>query len=116
MQVVKLTQPVDAYGETLHELTFREPTGKDIRKTGIPQKSSEEDGVTYTHTDMDVVGKLIVVLGNVPPGTVDKLCLSDFLACSRAINRFFGLAVVTETSSEDSTTSPGDGSATPSRS
>jgi hypothetical protein len=104
MTIIKLTKPIEAYGEKVTEINLREPTGADLQKTGAPFKTSEEEGITFQHIDMAIVGKLIVQLGNLPAGSVGTLSLPDFLACSRAINAFFGVSAATPTSSIDSTT------------
>jgi hypothetical protein len=110
---VKLTTPVEAYGEVLSEITFRKPVGKDLRKTGLPNKTTtNEDGVQVNHVDMEVMAKLMVLLGSVPMGAIDSLSMQDFLACSSAVSDFFGQSEApTKTSSTGSTISHGNGSA-----
>ena len=41
---VRLAVPIEAHGETLTELVLREPTGKDIRISGMPFRFHAEDG------------------------------------------------------------------------
>jgi hypothetical protein len=104
MTVVKLTKPVDAYGDQIHEITFRPPTGKDIRKTGLPSMATTEDGITTTRTDMEAMAKLVVVLGNVPLSTFDAMALPDIMKCSETIMSFFTESGEIKTSSTDSMT------------
>jgi Phage tail assembly chaperone proteins, E, or 41 or 14 len=109
---VKLTTPVEAYGDQITEITFRPPTGKDIRKTGLPNNTVQEEGVTVSRVDMEAIAKLIILLGNVPSGTVDAMTIVDYMACAKAVSDFFGTSEETKTSSRDITTSPGSGAST----
>jgi hypothetical protein len=110
---VSLIQPVEAYGEAQKVLTFREPTGKDIRLCGFPIKFLAGDGPespTYSMPDSGVVHALIARLANIPPSAVDSMCLADLVACQTAVMGFFGETTSGGTSSTDITILHGNGS------
>jgi hypothetical protein len=109
---VTLIQPVQAYGEPHKVLTFREPNGKDIRLCGFPIKflaGDNPEAPTYSMPDAGVVHALIARLANIPPSAVDTMCLADLVACQSAVMGFFGEGTSGQTSSTDTTTSPGNG-------
>jgi hypothetical protein len=112
MASVTLLKPIEAYGETVRELTFREPTAKDFRACGIPFEivaGGDDSGATRLHFDASAVLGLIAKLTNVPPSTIDTLCLVDFMACQAVVLGFFGDQGSGSTSSTGITTSPGNG-------
>ncbi len=90
---VKLAVPIEAHGETLSELTMREPVGKDIRINGMPFRFHAEDGSIIT--DAAAVHRYIAALAAVPPSTVDRLAPSDWSAAMAAVLGFFGAAPAT---------------------
>ena len=91
-KTVQLQAPVQAHGEEVATLTFREPTTKDVMELGqctllIPSS----DG---TSVDIEVrtklVGQYIVRLCGVPMSTVHSLSLQDFNRCQAVVMGFFG--------------------------
>lgn len=113
MSTVKLTTPIEAYGEKVTEITFRAPVGKDLRKTGLPNKMTINDGVQENHIDMEVMAKLMELLGSIPASAVDALSMTDFLKCSEAVSDFFGQSGAPATSLNGTTMSPGSGGSIP---
>jgi len=115
MSSLKLLVPIQAYGETVTELTFREPIGKDLRACGFPFKfeSGEGDGPGYSHPNAQAIHALIARLANIPPGSVDTLCLADFAAAMEVVTGFFGQRPSQGTVSIDTTMLPGNGAGTP---
>jgi Phage tail assembly chaperone proteins, E, or 41 or 14 len=112
MPTLQLIKPVEAYGETLRELNFREPIGKDIRACGFPFKfeATDGDGPNFAHPHAAAIHGLIVRLAAVPASTVDSLCLADFAAAMEIVTGFFGQGTSSETPSIGTTTSRGNGS------
>ena len=110
MKTVKLKQPIEAYGDTVTEITLREPTGKDIRKCGVMFKSwTDESGVVCNGADAEAVARSISHLGNLPLGSVDALSALDFMECMQAVTSFFNAADGPDTRSIATTTSRGNG-------
>jgi Phage tail assembly chaperone proteins, E, or 41 or 14 len=114
MKAVKLKQPIEAYGDTVTEITFREPTGKDIRKCGVMFKSwTDESGVVCNGADAEAVARSISHLGNLPMGAVDALSAHDFMECMQAVTSFFSDADGPDTRLTGFMTSPGNGALSP---
>lgn len=91
---MKLSRPIQAHGETLTELTLREPTGKDIRTAGAPYKMEfTASGGQLMHIDTEAVARLISALAGIPPSSVDQLTAKDFNAAQAEVISFFGDAV-----------------------
>lgn len=91
MTTVALSKPIPAHGEEVTELTFREPTVKDVRQIGLPQRlwpSGDGDSVSV-EVRADVVGQYIARLAAVPLSSVDKLSIADFNACMGVVMGFF---------------------------
>lgn len=87
---VKLSAPIEAHGETLQELTLREPNGKDLRTIGMPYRIGAEDGSITV--DAGVVARHISALAGVPLSAVDKMPAGDWGAALSAVLGFFGMA------------------------
>ena len=87
---VTLSKPIEAHGETLAELTLREPSGKDIRTFGMPYRIGAEDGSVII--DAAAMHRYIAGLAAVPPSTVDKMPPADWSAAMAAVMGFFGVA------------------------
>ena len=87
---VTLSKPIEAHGETLTELTLREPSGKDIRTFGMPYRVGAEDGSVII--DAAAMHRYIAGLAAVPPSAVDKMSPLDWTAVMAAVLGFFGLA------------------------
>jgi hypothetical protein len=105
MTVVKLNKPVNAYGDPITEVTIRAPTGKDIRKTGLPHTAvKQDDGTIVNRVDMEAMAKLIVLLGNIPMSSVDEMSYADLMLCAGAVSAFLEDSPETSTSSTDTTT------------
>jgi len=92
--VVKLSKPIQAHGETVTELKFREPTGNDIEIVGVPvtfQWVPDEDGqgggvrVQYSKN----MGAMLSHLAAVPPSSIRMLAAKDWIKCAMAVQSFF---------------------------
>lgn len=80
-----LRRPVDAHGEKLSELTFREPTGGDIEICGNPLTVAP-DGMKF---DTAAMGAMMSQLALVPPSTIKKLHPKDWMNGAFMIAHFF---------------------------
>lgn len=88
---VKLSTPIEVAGETISELTMREPTAREMRAIGDPfTPVYGADGSTRAlNFDNEAVVQYLSKLCTVPPSTVDKLTAKDFLAARSELSRFF---------------------------
>jgi Phage tail assembly chaperone proteins, E, or 41 or 14 len=110
LTILKLNEPIEAYGEKLHELTLRAPTGKDIRKAGVPFRSwSDENGTTYNGADPAAIAGLLALMANIPPSAVDQLSAPDWLEAMTVVTSFFSRADGAQESTSDTGISPGSG-------
>lgn len=92
MTTLTLTKPIKAHGEDVSVLTFREPTGKDIRECGVPYSIGQRGDEVVTYPDARNTAKLIVALAGIPTSSVDQLSMADFNAAMMVVIGFFGAA------------------------
>lgn len=87
---VPLSKPIEAHGEPISELVFREPTGGDIARCGNPviynPATESIDDVRFDEAKMN---KMIATLAGVPLSTVEKLPAHDWSICAWTIAGFF---------------------------
>lgn len=83
---IQLKKPITAHGDELFELTFREPTGKDIRKNGWPYTMGPDGNVILSGP---VVAAYIQDLAGVNPAAVDSMHPADVNAAGWKIAGFF---------------------------
>ncbi|QCO07537.1 phage tail assembly protein [Azospirillum argentinense] len=96
---VILKKPIQAHGDEVKTLTFREPNGDDVMTCGYPLQMHGDGSVVPI---AGVVGKYISRLANIPASSVKALCLTDFQACMAVVLPFF-------TSAEESNPDPANG-------
>lgn len=89
-KIVPLSKPIEAHGESMTELTLREPGGKDIRTFGVPYRIGAEDGSVII--DAASVHRYIAGLAGLPPSAVDTMVPADWTAAMAAVLGFFGVA------------------------
>jgi hypothetical protein len=109
-ETLPLSTSIQAHGDTLAALVFREPTGKDIRVHGNPFQLVA-DRVTGEATpvfDADRCARLISALAGIPMSSVDQLSAADFLGAQLVLLGFFGVPPP-KTGSNASSTSAGSG-------
>jgi hypothetical protein len=87
-----LTKEIDCLLGKVKKLEFNEPTGRHIRKIGMPFRimtgnAQQEPGVEI---DSDKVGKYIEQCCNLGVGDADKLSLPDFIEAQNKVLGFFG--------------------------
>lgn len=85
-QTFTLSQPVKHGAEELFELTFREPTPKDVNDLGLPFRLHAD---LTTEPIPDVCAKYISRLAGIPTSVVDKLPLSDYTMLLYLVVAFF---------------------------
>lgn len=103
MTVIALRTPISAHGEERHEIDLRDPTPGDMAACGYPIKGLAEGG---GGPDPAVITKLIARLGNIPPGSVDRMHMRDWNACMAHILSFFGEPAEEEPEDGTSSTEP----------
>jgi hypothetical protein len=84
-----LTKPIQAHGEELHILRWREPTGADIERAGNPiivDFFGEKPSLTFNEKKMSA---MISALCQVPPSTVRQLTAGDWNSIAWKLVRFF---------------------------
>lgn len=84
-----LMKPVEAHGEDLHVIKWREPTGGDIEAAGNPiylDFSGPQASITFNEKKM---AAMMSRLCAVPPSTIRQLSAKDWNAIAWALFRFF---------------------------
>jgi hypothetical protein len=82
--ILVLMKPVQASGEKVDKLMFREPTGRDIEEIGMPLLPGWP-----VRFDPPVMGEMMARLANVPPSTIKALNSRDWTAGAYRIWNFF---------------------------
>ncbi|MBM6634621.1 phage tail assembly protein [Leclercia adecarboxylata] len=86
MQEMLLNQPVNAHGETISVLEFKEPTGKDVRELGYPYQMNQDESIKL---QAHIIAKYIVRLASVPLSTVDQMSPGDLNTAGWLVAGFF---------------------------
>jgi hypothetical protein len=86
-----LRKPVQANGEEVSELNFREPTGGDIERCGgnpvnIDLFSGDTPKITF---DAKMMTSMMSILAAVPPSTIRQLHTKDWNSISWQLVHFF---------------------------
>lgn len=84
---VTLSKPIQAHGETVGALTFREPNGDDIMTCGYPLQMHADGSFVPI---AGAIGKYIGRLANIPASSVKTINPRDFQACLMVVVGFFG--------------------------
>jgi len=77
--IVKLSKAIQAHGEELQELSFKEPTVAHLRVL------DESKG------KIDQTIRLISALADIPISSVEQMAAADFEKCDKAIEGFFAV-------------------------
>ena len=93
--VIKLSKPIQAHGEMVSELSFREPTGLDIELVGVPvhftwvagDNVASDGGVQVVYSKN--MGMMLSHLAAVPPSSIKMLAAKDWIKCAMAVQSFF---------------------------
>lgn len=84
---IKLSTPIQAYGEQVTELTLRRPTSRECRQIGhLPYRIEKDESVGL---NLDVAAKYIVVCAGIPSSSVDQLDVTDLNGLAWALAGFF---------------------------
>ena len=86
---MKLLKPIQAHGETVTELTFREPTGADITRNGFPFKIGQNIDGAVKIFDAGVITRLISDLAGIPPSSVGQMGVLDYTRAMGEVVDFF---------------------------
>lgn len=81
-----LTKPITNFGREIKELNFKELTGKDCRKFGMPFSFTAEGSFIINESKS---AKLIEASAGLEDGGADKLTAGDFMRASLAMMNFF---------------------------
>ncbi len=90
MTTITLSKPITAHGETLSELTFREPTVKDLTELGYPFKIVQGSNGAGVELVPKVILAYTARLAAVNPASLDSLSMGDFSRIQAVILGFFG--------------------------
>jgi hypothetical protein len=106
---LELTTPIKAHGAAVTELTFRPPTGKDIRQVGNPfdMLTPGKDRAIGERVNDAKMAAMIERLASIPSSSVDTLSFTDWNACTAAVMSF--LETPGRLSSIDTTNAPPSG-------
>jgi hypothetical protein len=91
---MKLSEPIEAHGETLAELEFRRPVGGDVAACGYPFSFTiGEDGGTTITPLAPAITALISRLGDIPLSAARSLQATDWSNAMMVILGFFGQSI-----------------------
>jgi Phage tail assembly chaperone proteins, E, or 41 or 14 len=85
---VRLHKPIRALDKTLSELTFREPTARDIYEVGNPVDMDPRTG--GMKFDPVVGAEMLARLAGIPVGSItNQMTAKDWLNCQWRVTPFF---------------------------
>lgn len=84
---LKLAAPIQAYGESVSEISLREPSVADVRALKSLPYTFGEDGMPRPL--LDVCARYVARLAGVPDSAVDQLSTHEFHTLSWAVVGFF---------------------------
>ena len=85
----ELSKPIEAHGVIMTEISFREPTARDLLAIGNPvifDPISSPPRVTHDEHKMHA---MLSLLGNIPPSSVQMLSPRDWITCAWGLTPFF---------------------------
>ena len=86
----RLTKPIQAHGDEVMMLRWREPTGGDIERVGSPvQLMPTGDGGMTIGMNERKMSAMISVLAGIPPSSVRMLTAKDWAAVAWKLFGFF---------------------------
>jgi Phage tail assembly chaperone proteins, E, or 41 or 14 len=86
---LELSKPIEAHGETITVINFREPTARDLLSIGNPvifDPFQTPPKITHDEGKMHL---MISTLGNIPPSSVQMLTTRDWTTCAWILTPFF---------------------------
>jgi hypothetical protein len=89
---LKLSKPMDSLQGKITSISFEEPTGRDVRKIGMPFRIINSSATTEAGVDIntDKVARYIERCCNLGAGDADNLSLPDFVEAQNRVLGFFG--------------------------
>lgn len=87
--VHELERAIQAHGEEVKTLTFREPTARDLLNIGNPVIFNMFASPPIVTHEPNIMLAMLSRLGNVPPSSIEQLTTRDLIDCSWGITRFF---------------------------
>jgi hypothetical protein len=85
----ELSKPIEAHGEQVTVLNFREPTARDLLSIGNPvifDPISDPPKVTHDERKMT---QMMSALAAVPPSSIQQLTPRDWITCAWGLTPFF---------------------------
>lgn len=95
-KTLKLKKPIEAHGQILEELTFREGTTQDIISCGYPVTfyiCEDDPDSNEIKVNQHVLAKLIIALAGIPKSSMLDMDPQDFIAAGQIVMGFFGQTV-----------------------
>jgi hypothetical protein len=86
---VPLRKPVQAHGDMLNEMTFREPSGADIEAAGFPLTFDFNTEPPTPSLNEKKMAAMMSRLAAVPPSTIKALDYKDWSTCAWSLAGFF---------------------------
>lgn len=88
-RTITLNSPVKFGEETITKLTYREPTGADIKSAGHPVKVNFAVDPPDFSFDEAKMERMMSLLYGHPPSVIARLSANDWTTCAWAIAGFF---------------------------
>jgi hypothetical protein len=86
---IELTRPIEAHGQQVSKLVFREPTGRDLLNVGNPVVFDPISDPPKVMHDERRMNAMLSLLANVPPSSILALSPRDWITCAWGITPFF---------------------------
>jgi hypothetical protein len=83
----KLETPIEAHGEKVTEIEFREPTAGDLVDNGDPVDMDFQTGAIRFNTHE--MTEMMALLASVPPSSIRAMTPRDWKACAMLLLTFF---------------------------
>jgi hypothetical protein len=85
----ELTRPIEAHGQTVTTLVFREPTARDLLSIGNPVIFDPISDPPKIMHDEKRMNQMLSALAGVPPSAIANLTTRDFITCAWGVTPFF---------------------------
>jgi Phage tail assembly chaperone proteins, E, or 41 or 14 len=92
LRIPLVHKPVQANGEEIKELVFREPTGNDIINIGNPVNldiAALQNGEKKITFDGKIMSTMMATLAGVPPSTIKMMHTKDWNNAAWLLSGFF---------------------------
>jgi len=86
---VKLSKPINAYGDEVSVIKMRMPTAGDGMRVGNPVDFYPMTDPPLIRFNMPVVQAMVARLANIPSGSIEKMMPQDLVACGWKLAHFF---------------------------